>query len=465
MELRNTELELRSLTEMYDTVQFRWNQHLVVGHHVGTSPDDSDNHPNIQYLLPPLKIPTSPIIVIEKNDDDLVAHHENHGGNRDTNQTTTSSPSTTTATTTTTATEIRHVLNTFQQRMKTIYPIMMKYHQRMQQIDPITQQPRYGIQTKQRVLHMLHSYEALVQVYNIIFTSSSSSDCDDVVDDNDNTRHNNHWIDFPIGTTTPPYPENDDSGLSPPSTGDTTHHHTHTGPNIRTTIHQMAERERLESQQRQERIEWEQQQMILDTEERRRQEQEREEEAVRVTRQQEQDAFRQQTEQLYQQRQMIQAEQERHRLADRLFLQSIPHRNTRTGVQEQLQRFLEHWTLHDTNQSDASSPPPTTTLSVSLKALHTVFQQIVKHPDNEQYRRIRRDHTQFIQDIGQYSGGIELLICAGFTIGMVDNTIPSYICKEPNVETDLDGWSNWYDLLKGTLQLIEQEMIQHGIKH
>jgi hypothetical protein len=49
------------------------------------------------------------------------------------------------------------------------------------------------------------------------------------------------------------------------------------------------------------------------------------------------------------------------------------------------------------------------------------------------------------------------LIAGGFDVGFVDE-VPSFICKEPNVETDLDGWTEWYDRIKGTLQIIQEEM-------
>ena len=94
----------------------------------------------------------------------------------------------------------------------------------------------------------------------------------------------------------------------------------------------------------------------------------------------------------------------------------------------------------------------------SLVALQTVYKQITLHPDNESYRKIRRNHPQYVHDIGQYPGGNELLIVSGFTISMIDETISSFICIEPNVEHDLDRWSQWYDLLKYTVQQIELEL-------
>ena len=90
-------------------------------------------------------------------------------------------------------------------------------------------------------------------------------------------------------------------------------------------------------------------------------------------------------------------------------------------------------------------------------ALHTLFAQIVAHPEEDNFRRIRRDHERFLNDIGQYaSGKEELLIAVGFELGCIDD-VPSFVCKEPNIETDMDGWASWFDLLKGTLELIEQK--------
>lgn len=52
-----------------------------------------------------------------------------------------------------------------------------------------------------------------------------------------------------------------------------------------------------------------------------------------------------------------------------------------------------------------------------------------------------------------------MLIAAGFTLGAIDD-VPSFICREPNIENDLDGWSAWFDLLKATLEAIEEQMLK-----
>jgi hypothetical protein len=92
----------------------------------------------------------------------------------------------------------------------------------------------------------------------------------------------------------------------------------------------------------------------------------------------------------------------------------------------------------------------------AISSLYTIFQQINAHPEETKFRRIRRDHEKFVQDIGRHKGGVEFLIAAGFELGAIDD-VPCYLSKEPNIETDMDGWAAWFDLLKATLDVLEQE--------
>lgn len=115
------------------------------------------------------------------------------------------------------------------------------------------------------------------------------------------------------------------------------------------------------------------------------------------------------------------------------------------GVQDQLGRLRE--ATDATEHMDA------------LTALHTLFSQIVSHPEETKFRRVRRDHPKFNQDIGRHVGGKEVLIAAGFRLGAIDE-VPSFISTEPNIEKDMDGWSDWFNLLKKTLEIVEEEMLK-----
>ena len=104
-------------------------------------------------------------------------------------------------------------------------------------------------------------------------------------------------------------------------------------------------------------------------------------------------------------------------------------------------------------EATANEPP-----GVQTRAFHsllTIFQQINAHPEETKYRRIRRNHEQFIQDVGRHDGGVEVLLAAGFVLGAVDD-VPCYLSKEPDIERDMDGWSAWFDLNKVTLELLQQ---------
>jgi hypothetical protein len=98
-------------------------------------------------------------------------------------------------------------------------------------------------------------------------------------------------------------------------------------------------------------------------------------------------------------------------------------------------------------------------LDVALGSLYILFDQIVRKPEEVNFRRIRRDHPKFMEDIGRHIGGKEVLIAAGFSLEKLDG-VPSFFSKEPNIESDMDGWSDWFDGLTKTLEVIEEEMIK-----
>lgn len=103
-------------------------------------------------------------------------------------------------------------------------------------------------------------------------------------------------------------------------------------------------------------------------------------------------------------------------------------------------------------QSTANDPQAQ---KAALSALLQLFQQINAHPEETNFRRIRRDHEKFNQDIGRHQGGREILMAAGFELGAIDE-VPCFISKEPDIEKDMDGWSAWFDLLKATLQILQE---------
>lgn len=133
------------------------------------------------------------------------------------------------------------------------------------------------------------------------------------------------------------------------------------------------------------------------------------------------------------------------READRAFQDSIP--KGPDGVRAQLTALRE----------GCSNEPGA--FDVAIGALHTLFSQMAARPEEIKFRRIRRDHSNFLQDIGRHPGGKEVFIAAGFKLETLDG-VKSFFSKEPDLERDMDGWSEWFDGLKMTLQIIEEEMIK-----
>lgn len=135
--------------------------------------------------------------------------------------------------------------------------------------------------------------------------------------------------------------------------------------------------------------------------------------------------------------------------ADRDLLASVPTLGG-DGVREQIGRMRA--SLSGTEDGRAS-------LAVALGSLHELFDQIVRRPEESNFRRVRRDHPQFVRDIGRHAGGREVLIAAGFSLERVDG-VPCFLSREPHIESDMDGWSEWFDRLKKTLEVIEEEMMK-----
>ena len=128
--------------------------------------------------------------------------------------------------------------------------------------------------------------------------------------------------------------------------------------------------------------------------------------------------------------------------ADEAFLSSV--NVGLSSVKDQLQTLRESCCAKDE-------------FDIALRSLHTIFKQITSRPEEIQFRRIRRDHQNFVHDIGRHEGGKELLIAAGFTFQEIDEK-KCFFSAEPDLATDMDGWSSWFDLMKGTFQLLDETL-------
>jgi hypothetical protein len=257
------------------------------------------------------------------------------------------------------AVEILDSLETLTQRLDDQKALIDKFRKRLDEKDPVTEKPRYGDKTRQRVIALIHEYELLMQALQYVF-------------------------------------------------GDEVERGNGTGRTIVETFRGRAAEELDEMKRR------EQEEMALA--EKREEQRQREIERARVEAElaaaerarQEFEAAQAVRREAEEAREAIRRQQEAAVAADRAWIESIPNRRTLEGVQTQL-RLL----------ADAGGPS-------AISALQMIFSQIVSHPEEPKFRRIRRDHPRFLEDIGQYNGGKEVLIAAGFDLGFVEEGKFSY---------------------------------------
>lgn len=278
---------------------------------------------------------------------------------------------------------------------------------RVKQKDPIPDAPRYGEKTASRVKALLVSYDALVEAIRLAFEGD----------------------------------EQDDIGRSKAVVQDL--------QNIAAQQKEEAQRAALEEEVRQRKLEEQEKEQVKQ----RLKEEERLEEEARLAREweerelarraQEVRAARQEAEQRASETERrMRLERER---ADREWMDSIA--KGPDGVRAQLQRMRE---------GTADNP---VAFQTALHALHTLFSQILSRPEEANFRRVRRAHPKFNEDIGQHVGGCELLIAAGFRLGTIDD-VPCFISTEPDIEKEMDAWAEWFELLKVTLEILKQEMLK-----
>jgi len=408
MELRSNEKEVSSLLDLY---QGFYNASVTSVYL------DQSESPSLlllqKYPILIIKnyIPFWEDILLQIKSDDDAANGSNE------NVTTTSSNETNSSSTKETKsmsiTAALELIYSFQERMNKLNPKIDRYLKRMQETDPVTQAPRYGEKTMKRVKSLITLYNGLSLALEIIVANETNLIA--------NPKNSNI--------------------------------HTHT-PLVMLALLETLSKEEKEYIQKQTKLK-EQTQKAKEEELRTQQTsqemrlQEEEEAKRQFKLEQEQELARKANAARLAKEQQLEREKQARKdalLEDQRFMNSIV--KGEDGVTIQLQKLQE---LQRQNQNKE--------YRIAIESLYTIFKQIVSQPDNEVIRKIKRDHERFHNDIGKYDGGSELLVAVGFRLVRIqteerDDT-PVFLLKEPNIETDMDGWSEWFDMLKATLKLLE----------
>ncbi|KAG7342457.1 PUB domain containing protein [Nitzschia inconspicua] len=327
---------------------------------------------------------------------------------------------------------------------------MNRFRFKLEQVDPVTNRPRYGPNSYARVQRMLAYFDFLSQ-----------------------QNHPNNNYNINRKTTDDPHP-------SMPTTT-TSYYKTLTQDMVQLFQQQQALQQQQTTREEQIRLEEQQRQQQQKQEEEARERALKEAQANQRVAEQaaETERLRQQAEAARQRRQQ---QEEARRQAEQRYLDSI-----KKGV-DGVQHYVN--VIKESTSNDIAAQKK------AFQSLFTLFDQILKHPEETNFRKIRKNHPVFHQDIGRHKGGIELLIAAGFRPKLLPDVLSTHtqndidhdddddnngsttatttpstdssmdavpmiaclISKEPNLETDMDGWSQWYDLKKATLEILQKEV-------
>ena len=309
------------------------------------------------------------------------------------------------------AEQVLSLLQSMQHQIVNLSSVMDKFRQRRHMKDPVTLAPRYGQQTLRRVSNLLIKYDAIQKGLEVAFYGDDFQNTNTSIENNTNE-----------------------------------------------SLVQQLQREIQSQQKQKEEMERKKQaeiQAALLTQQQAQQEEELQrqkeqmEETARI--QQEREDLARRAEQVRRERlehernaiEMEARQLQMEREADAMFIASVP--KGLDGVKEQLSVLRQNCDKAE--------------LDTALGALYTLFSQIHSKPEETKFRRIRRDHPDFVNDIGRHLGGKEVLIAAGFTFTEIDG-VKCFFSKEPDLESDMDGWSEWFNLVKNTMNAIEEEMMK-----
>ncbi|GLE00421.1 hypothetical protein PINS_up009178 [Pythium insidiosum] len=276
-----------------------------------------------------------------------------------------------------------------------VAPLAEKLRLRSKMVDPVTNEPRFGPKTMERVLDMLQRFDAI------------KSELDSAA-----------WV-----------------------------------PQLRAAIedsrqqqvaHEELNRERerqLEQQRLAQQREEEAQRQRLEAEEHERQRLADEAEQRRIA-------------ELARLAEIKRAEREQQRLAEEARVQEeqrqLKERNAQAIVgTEGLERALSALQHAITDQNKYRN---------TLQRLLVIVSNICASPENAAFRSIPKDNAHFHEDIGQYDGGHDALLSLGFREMEPEAGKRVFVMEEPNLEEDLDKWSDWFDGLKVMKEFLDEKV-------
>jgi len=101
----------------------------------------------------------------------------------------------------------------------------------------------------------------------------------------------------------------------------------------------------------------------------------------------------------------------------------------------------------------ATSGPNSKEYKEAMKALAQMYGGMVSKPEDARFRKIRLSNQLFQSQIGQYDGGKQVFTGSGFRL--IEEEEENFLfLKEPDLMSDFEGWSEWFNLLKVAKDMI-----------
>uniref|UniRef100_K3WMN8 PUB domain-containing protein n=1 Tax=Globisporangium ultimum (strain ATCC 200006 / CBS 805.95 / DAOM BR144) TaxID=431595 RepID=K3WMN8_GLOUD len=95
---------------------------------------------------------------------------------------------------------------------------------------------------------------------------------------------------------------------------------------------------------------------------------------------------------------------------------------------------------------------------LSLEKLTAVVQNICASPESVAFRHIPKDNANFHADLGQFHGGHQSLLALGFREIEQEEGKTVFTLEEPDLASDLDAWSDWFDNLKAMAEWLQAQL-------
>nr|CCA20172.1 conserved hypothetical protein [Albugo laibachii Nc14] len=94
-----------------------------------------------------------------------------------------------------------------------------------------------------------------------------------------------------------------------------------------------------------------------------------------------------------------------------------------------------------------------------LDKVHKIVSNICSEPEKELYRKIDKDNYRFQEDFGKFEGGYHFLLSMGFkeVYDEIESKTMFYL-EEPDVNEDMDAWTDWFDSMKDYKTFLEDCM-------